>query len=372
MPRIDTDVAIIGGGIMGCSTALHLTLRGRKVVLLDRGQVGGQASGLNFGNVRKQGRFLPQLPLSLRAQPLWDRLPELVGADCEYAVGGNLLLAFSESEMAKTETYAESARAYGLELELLDAKEVRARYPWLTAQVYGASFSPRDAAANPALVTPAFARRARDLGAQILENTPSRQAGWDGTRFVIEAGADVEIRAEYLVNTSGAWAGKIASAFGEPVPLTASGPQLGITGRAPHFIAPTISVVGAPIYFRQLGGGEILFGGGQRVPVQLEPPLAEADPAITAAQVSKVVRIAADMAPYKAERAWSGVEGYLPDHIPVIGPSVRRPGLLHAFGFCGHGFQLGPAVGAVLSELIVDGRSSTPIDCFSIARFEEK
>jgi sarcosine oxidase, subunit beta len=68
-------------------------------------------------------------------------------------------------------------------------------------------------------------------------------------------------------------------------------------------------------------------------------------------------------------RVWSGIEGYLPDMLPVIGPSGTAPGLLYAFGFCGHGFQIGPGVGAVLAEMIVDGGTRTPIAPFSIGRF---
>jgi sarcosine oxidase subunit beta len=71
----------------------------------------------------------------------------------------------------------------------------------------------------------------------------------------------------------------------------------------------------------------------------------------------------------RAGRVWSGVEGYLPDMLPVIGWSRAMPGLLHAFGFSGHGFQLAPGVGAVVADLIVDGASQTPIESFSIERF---
>jgi sarcosine oxidase subunit beta len=69
-------------------------------------------------------------------------------------------------------------------------------------------------------------------------------------------------------------------------------------------------------------------------------------------------------------RVWSGIEGYLPDMVPVIGPSRTTPGLFHAFGFCGHGFQIGPGVGLCLSEMIVDGGTATPLEPFSISRFE--
>jgi sarcosine oxidase subunit beta len=68
-------------------------------------------------------------------------------------------------------------------------------------------------------------------------------------------------------------------------------------------------------------------------------------------------------------RVWSGIEAYLPDMIPIIGPSATTPGLIHAFGFCGHGFQIGPGVGLCLSEMIIDGTTPTPLGAFSIERF---
>jgi sarcosine oxidase subunit beta len=68
-------------------------------------------------------------------------------------------------------------------------------------------------------------------------------------------------------------------------------------------------------------------------------------------------------------RTWAGIDGQMPDHIPVIGGSPTTPNLVHAFGFSGHGFQLGPAVGEILAELIVHGRSTSPLAPFAIERF---
>jgi sarcosine oxidase subunit beta len=82
-----------------------------------------------------------------------------------------------------------------------------------------------------------------------------------------------------------------------------------------------------------------------------------------------LVRIAPFLKSAQVIRVWSGIEGYLPDMLPVIGESETTPGLFHAFGFCGHGFQVGPGVGAVLADLISDGRTDTPIASFSMKRF---
>jgi len=369
MAATATDVIVVGGGIMGCATALELARRGRAVVLLERGAVGAQASGVNFGNVRTQGRFLPQLPLALRSRRLWDELEASTGERCEFAVHGNLLLAFDAEQMAKAEAYARDAIEWGLALELLGRDAARRRWPWLGAAVHGVSFAAHDGAANPRLVTPALARRARTLGAELRENAEVAACERDGARFRVATCDGAEFVADCLVNTAGAWAGTVAAAFGEDVPLVPSGPQLAVTEPVPYRVEPTVSVVDHRIYFRQVARGNVVFGGGDRGPAHAAPARAEVDPANTLAQLGRVARIAPHLAGSQVIRVWSGVEGYLPDNIPVIGASSRVPGLVHAFGFCGHGFQLGLGVGAVLAELIVDGGSATPIEHFSIDRF---
>ena len=99
--QLSADVAIIGGGTAGCSTALHLRGRGATVVLLERGVCGGQASGVNYGGVRQQGRDLAELPLARRSRGMWSRLAEIVGNDCEFVASGHIKLARSDADMAE-------------------------------------------------------------------------------------------------------------------------------------------------------------------------------------------------------------------------------------------------------------------------------
>ena len=114
MERLDTEVAIIGGGIVGCSGALHLALRGIPCVVLEQRQCGAAASGVNFGGVRRNGRALEELPIAARAFEIWRRMKELVGTDCEYMVTGHLKLARSEADMVLMARHAEAQAAFGL------------------------------------------------------------------------------------------------------------------------------------------------------------------------------------------------------------------------------------------------------------------
>lgn len=128
---IRSDVAIIGGGIMGCSAAFFLRQRGLSVTLIETDKVGRQASGTNFGNVRRQGRPIFQLPLANRASRIWRSANELLGADVEYLQGGHMRVCFRDrpENVGAMEDYAAKAREEGLDLELLSGNVLRDRFP---------------------------------------------------------------------------------------------------------------------------------------------------------------------------------------------------------------------------------------------------
>lgn len=367
------DVVVIGGGIMGASAALFLRKRGRSVILLERGLVGQQASGVNFGNVRRQGRYLVQLPLANRARALWDRMPDLVGEDCEFLASGHLRVCYTPEQAAKIEAYARDALAYGLELEILNANALRDRFPYIGREAVLGSYAPHDGHANPRLVTPAFGRAARRAGARVEENAEVTAIAKPGEDFVIETRDCGAFRAPTLLITAGAWAGAMAAQFGEAVPLVARGPHMGVTEPVPYRIQPTLGV-STPhehetVYLRQVTRGNIVFGGGPRNEVDLVNVRAYPNPENTLNQMPQLQRLLPGIAKLRIIRTWSGIESYLPDDLPIMGPSGKVSGLHYAFGFCGAGFQIGPAVGDVMAELIDTGATSTPIDAFSITRF---
>ena len=157
----DCDVLIQGGGGAGCSAALHLAQRGLRVVLLERGLVGGQASGVNYGGVRQQGRHPPELPIARRSREIWGRLQSLVGTEAEFTVTGHLKLARSEAEEAELIAYLDVAKQYDLPLRMVGRNAIHREYPWLGPKVVAGSFAPEDGAANPRLLAPALANAAR-------------------------------------------------------------------------------------------------------------------------------------------------------------------------------------------------------------------
>ncbi|NGO50824.1 NAD(P)/FAD-dependent oxidoreductase [Allomesorhizobium camelthorni] len=373
MKRFQADVVIVGGGFMGAAAAFFLRRRGRSVILLEQGLIGQQASGVNFGNVRRQGRFLPQLPLANRSREIWGRLKELVGEDAEFLPTGHIRVCYDPNQIGVIESYAEKAKDYGLDLEILSAKAVRLRFPFIGPEAIAGSYSPHDGHANPRLAAPAFGRAARRAGAQLFENTEIVSIGKTGEDFEAVSSDGRKFFAPAALITAGAWGGLLSQQFEEPVPIAAHGPQMAVTEPLPYRITPVVGVATKipeeVVYLRQVERGNVVFGGGIRGPAFPDIRRAYALPERLLAQVPQIRRLVPALANARIIRSWSGIESYLPDDIPIMGPSARVSGLYYAFGFCGHGFQLGPGVGDVMAELIDRGTTATPIAPFHIGRF---
>lgn len=362
------DVIILGGGGAGCSAALHLAQRGARVVLLERGLVGGQASGVNYGGVRMQGRHPAELPIARRSLEIWKRLPEIIGIDAEFRPTGHLKLARTDEEEAELVAYLSVAEANGLPLRMLGRNAIHEEFPWLGPKVVAGSFAPEDGAANPRLLAPALARAARAAGAIIHEHCASESETREADGFHVKSVDGRQFQAPVLVNTAGYWGGRVAEAFGETVPITPMSPNMVVTEPLPYFLTANLGVVGGNVYARQIERGNVILGGG-RGECDPDVPWARPLPEPTIRALDLAAELVPRLAGAHVIRTWTGIDGAMPDAIPVIGPSRTTPGLFHAFGFSGHGFQLGPGIGAILAELVLDGRSDTPLDAFRIERF---
>ncbi len=365
--RVRVDAVIIGGGIAGCSAAWSMARRGMSVCLLERGAVGSGASGVNFSGVRQQGRNPVELPLARRSRAIWGTLATALDTDIEFRVTGHIKLAFDEAGMAGLEQYARTAAEFGLALELIGAAEARDRHPWLGPHVYGASLCVEDGSANPRLVVPAIARAARRCGADIREFMPALSVASDGIECVVMA-PKLEVRSRILVNAAGAWGAKIASQFGESVPLAAIAPNCMVSEPAPSFMDRSVGICGGGVALRQTEHGSVVIGGGESH-VATADGHAKTSTQVCRAVLERAIALVPRLSRIHIVRAWAGIEGDTPDHLPVLGPSSRLPGLIHAYGFSQHGFQLGPAVGEAVADMATRGAPTVDIGGMAIDRF---
>lgn len=363
------DVCVIGAGLVGCAAALRLARFKRRVILLERGRANGCASGVNFGGVRRHGRYPQELPLAVRSHAIWAGVRERIGIDCEFTVTGHLRLARTSSEMADLENWAEIGRESGIMVQLLSPRTLATRYPWLREGLAGASYCPDDGHANPRLSGLAFARAAVHAGVALheesnvasIENAP-------GGGFRINLTSSHSVESDVIVNAAGAWADAIAANYGDNVPLTPVAPQMFVTEPIRYTITPVIGMVSGALYARQVERGNVILGGGRGI---ISPDGLRSQPVETTFRLT--LNIAQQLIPHLTHvpiiRSWTGIEGTTADGLPVIGESPRRSGLFHAFGFSGHGFQMAPAVGETIAELIVAGRADIDLAPFSPLRF---
>src|SRR5262245_50243766 len=365
------DVTIIGGGLVGCFAAYFLRARGRSVIIIEKGVAGAAASGSNFGNLRLQGRHPAQFPLSLRAQAIWEDLPRLSGEECGLLACGHLYLGLAPGDQAKLATAAREALAAGLDVELLTGAAARGRWPMLSSLVTGGSWSKRDAVAEPRRVAPIVARLAVRAGAELFEHTKVARLERTAAGFAVSTDRGATIRSDHLINAAGAWGGEIAAACGEPVPLFAAGPPLFLLRSERAWEGPSLHAIDGTLLLRPGEGGAAVAGAFPRVKADLATGVARVPDDRLPQGLARLTAVVPGLGRLSPGRVWSGVEGYLPDMLPVLGWSGTMPGLVHAFGFSGHGFQLAPGVGAVLAELIASGVTETPIETFSPARFTD-
>ena len=373
MSALKADVIIVGGGIMGASSAFFLRQRGMSVILLERGLIGQQASGVNFGNTRRMGRPIEQLPLSNRSREIWLKFKELFGADVELLLNGHLRAGFTPAHEERMVKYAEEAKSFGIGMQMLGAKTLHERFPYLGPEITSGCYAPYDGHANPRLAAPAIGRAAVRAGAQVFENTEMTSLEKDGGDFVATTADGRTFRAPVALVTAGAWGNRISTRFGEPVPMVAKAPQMCVTEPVPYAIGPTIGGMADTfeqvVYFRQVARGNIVIGGGGHEPADIEKRRAYVNPGRTLSKLKSAPRVIPAFNHLNIIRVWGGIEGYMEDSRPAMGPSARVPGLYYAFGFSGEGFQLGPGVGEVMAELIATGATSTPIECYDIGRF---
>jgi sarcosine oxidase subunit beta len=364
------DIIVLGGGLHGCSAALHLARRGATVIVLEKDHVGRHASGVNAGGVRRLGRHPAEIPLSVASLELWHRIGDLVDDDCGFERHGQVKVAESDEELAILAKRVAEVRALGFSHEeLIDRAELRRLVPAISEHCVGAIVSRDDGAANPYRTTLAFKRKAESLGGVFVEGCRVTALTRDASVWRVTAADGRRFEAPNIVNCTGAWADRIAASLGEPVPLEASAFMLMISGRMPPFLEPVIGATGRPLSFKQFANGTVLIGGGYKGTLRRDENWTELDFTGLASSARTVWDLFPIMRGADIVRCWAGIAARMPDDIPVIGPSSTSPGVYHAFGFSGHGFQLGPIVGSVIAELVTTGQTNLPIAPFRIDRF---
>jgi len=366
------DALIIGGGLHGCSAALHLAKAGVSALVVEKNYVGRHASGVNAGGVRTLSRHEAEIPLALASLELWHRIGELVDDDCGFESHGQIRVAENDADRASLQARRARLESLGFFHERwLDPDELFGRLPALSRHCVGGLIAERDGAALPYRTTLAFRRKAEALGQRFVEATRVTGIRRTDGAWELETTSGA-LSGGILVNCAGAWADQVCATLGEPVPLVAIAPMMLVTLRMPRFLEPVVLGTGRPLSFKQTAEGTVLIGGGRLARIDRDQEQTELDFRELSASARTVWDLFPVMRGASIHRGWAGIEARMPDEIPVIGPSAAAPDAYHAFGFSAHGFELGPIVGRITAELITTGKTALPIEPFSIRRFLDR
>lgn len=355
------DTIVIGGGLHGLSAALHLARCGQKVFILEESWVGRHASGASAAGVRTLNRAYEELPISLEAQAMWLNIQDLVDSDCGFHAFGQIWVAEKEEDIPKLKERLKNSTDLGFEHEeIVEQSELRSLVPSLAPHCVAGLISRNDGAADPHKTLAAFRKSAEAAGVQIFEGSGVTKISRKGTAWRVHTG-ERTFETDTIVNAAGAWADRIAAMVGDNFDLGYKASMMLVTERVSPLIKPVVSVVGRPLSFKQTQQGTLVIGGGIQGRADIKAKKSFVDFNGLAKAASAVTELFDKVGPLRIVRAWTGMEAKTKDLLPAIGPSPQAPGVIHLFGFSGHGFQLVPVTGAIVADLVTAGGTNRVI-----------
>lgn len=367
------DIIIVGAGLMGAATALNLARYGKRVVILEKEKAPCHASAVNAGGVRQLNRAVEEIPVSVAAMDLWERMPDWLGDHCGFRPVGQVRIAPDASAMALFADRAARVRAMGFpHEELVDESEVRRLVPAYEGPCCGGIVSRRDGFALPARTLKAFLAAARRAGAAIFPQTPVTGITRGAQGLKVVTGRGQAFRAEVVINCAGAWAGSLAAACQDKIPMEPTALSMMVTARMPRFLTPVIGVHGRKLSFKQMDNGTVVIGGAHRAFLDMDREKTRINFSEMRQSARTVLAHFPAMKRARVVRTWAGIEGITADNLPVIDASPSVPGLFHVCGFSAHGFQLSPVVGKLAAALATGRTPALSLGAFSLNRFDRQ
>ena len=374
------DAVVIGGGIVGTSTAYHLTKMGAKVTLLERGAIASGTSGACDGQILIADRHPgPELELGKLAARRWKDLAAELPFDVEYEVNGSTLIAEVEEDLGVLARLVDNLHKESVEAELVEGPAARELEPNLAEDIPGLAFFAGHGQVQPQLASWAMAEAARLAGADVRTYTPVTRIERDrqGGIEAVVAGAD-RIATPVVVNAAGAWSASIGEMVGVDVPVVPRKGHILVSEPAPPIVkhaameasyTRTIDAEESALLVASViehtRSGPMLFGSSREfVGFDGNEQLA----AVTGI-AARAVRFFPALAGVQITRCYTGFRPYTADHLPILGACGEAPGFYLNTGHEGGGICMGPASGMLVAQLITGEKPDIPLEPYNISRF---
>ena len=377
---IVVDAVVVGGGIVGTSTAYHLTKMGAKVALLERGAIASGTSGACDGQILIADRHPgPELELGKLAARRWKELAEELPFDVEYEVNGSTLIAEVDDDLEVLKKLVGNLQKESVEAELVDGPAARELEPNLAEDIPGLAFFPGHGQVQPQLASWAMAEAARMGGADIRPYTPVKRIEKDelGRVSGVVAG-DEKFSTPVVICAAGAWSSTIGEMVGVEVPVVPRRGHILVSEPAPAIIkhaameasyTRTIDADASALLvacvIEHTKSGPMLFGSSREfIGFDGNEQMA----AVTGI-AARAVRFFPALAGMQIVRCYTGFRPYTSDHLPILGACEAVPGFYLNTGHEGGGICMGPVSGMLVAQIVMGKKTAIPMDPYNIARF---
>jgi sarcosine oxidase subunit beta len=366
------DIVVIGGGVIGCSTAYNLAKLGAgKVVVLEKSYLASGATGRCGAGMRMQWGTETNCLLSRESVKMLSHLPELldVNVDIEFTQNGYLMPAYSEKMAEQFKQNLLLQNSLDIPARWVTPEESLEIVPFLnTKGMFGATYCAEDGHCNPFKVTEAYAQAARNLNVEIYTDTEVKGIVTKNGKIIAVRTTQGDIQTDTVVNAAGGYAKTVGRMVGIELPIFPERHEILVTEPVEPTMGPMVMSFYHNLYCQQSPHGSFIMGIGH--PNEPESYDIKSSWQFLRDMAERLVEILPPLAGLNIVRQWAGLYDMCPDRTPILGNSPALTRFFTAAGFSGHGFMISPITGQLMAEMVMGKPTAFPIQMFDAGRFE--
>lgn len=354
------DVAVVGGGVMGCSTALYLSRNRMRTIVIDRGALCREASGTNAGTLTLNMTRAALIPYAIKGWELWNSTEKWLHSSIGTRKVNGLSLAFTEEEEELLYERVQARQAMGAPIKLISGKKAQRLEPGLNNSVRSAAWCAKDGFTSAYLTGHAFKRALTQENSAVMEYSKVKGIENDKNNFKIYLENNEHLIAKRIVLAGGVWLEDMLSWLNVKIPIKCLINQLIITERMPQVMKTVLSIANGLLSLKQFDNGTVMIGGGWQGLGDKERGGVEAIPENLKGNIRLACHVIPELCYGRMVRVWLGLEAETADALPVIG---NVPGISNAYviGSVHSGYTSGPYMGWLLSQFIMGQETEMPL-----------
>ncbi len=350
------DVIIIGAGSVGVPTALFLSKKKIKTLVLDALPSVGQGQNKKaIGGIRATHSVYGKIKVAQKSLEIFSTWKELYGDEIGWIKNGYSFPAYTEKDEKNLKEILKIQKSFGLNIDWISKKDYIKLVPGINqTSLRGATYSPDDGSASPMMSIAAFWRKSMEWGAEYKFKEKVIDIKFENNIFTVKTDKD-SYQSQYVINAAGAYAKEIGEMLEIDLPVTPDSHEAAITEAVKRFFGPMVVDIrpsddSANFYFYQNNEGQVIFC------ITPDPPIYGTDSDSTSKFLPQIAKRMLKLYPklknLKVRRAWRGQYPMTPDGIPIIGKDEKYHNFINAVGMCGQGFMLGPGIGDLIARMV--------------------